>query len=449
LAYVHPAPPLEQLFGEMSADDFVRVARHPLGPESEGIGRWLHWDRLRHLEPPDGLSHREWWLRIKLARSPLLRPFPLKDPSGSSFHYAMPDEVLRLLHHVDQHCAGEIAMAEVVTSDDQARQRYLVSSLMEEAIRSSQLEGATTSRRRALELLRSGRAPVDRSERMIVNNYRALEFMRGLGDRLTPELVLELHRILTEGTLENPDAAGRVQRPDEERVAVIDVADGSVVHQPPPAEQLPERLEALCAFANGDDASAVFMHPVVRAILIHLWLGYDHPFEDGNGRTARALFYWSMRQSGYWLAEYLSISRILRHAPARYSDAFVLTETDEGDATYFLIYQLEVIKRAVQELHAYLARKTREIQQVERMARAAGELNHRQLALLGDALRTPGRRYTYASHAASHSVTQETARADLGRLTEMGLLERVKAGRRHGYVATGDLAAKLQGALAA
>jgi len=320
---------------------------------------------------------------------------------------------------------------------------------MEEAIRSSQLEGATTSRRRALELLRSGRSPADRSERMILNNYRALEFVRGMGPRLTPGLVLELQRILTDGTLANPDAAGRLQRPDEERVAVYDRADGSLIHQPPPAEQLPGRLAALCAFANGDDEGAVFMHPVLRAILVHFWLGYDHPFEDGNGRTARTLFYWVMRQSGYWLVEYLSISRILRQAPVRYSEAFVLTETDEGDATYFLIYQLQVIKRAIEELHTYLARKTREIQDVERLAKAAGELNHRQLALLSDALRTPGRRYTYTSHAVSHGVTEETARTDLSDLAERGLLQRVKTGRRHVYVAAPDLAGRLQGAFAA
>lgn len=450
MAYVHPAPSLQQLVKDLrGSDDIFRIVEHSLGPDSMGIGNWLHWDKLRHLEPPDGLTHEEWWLRIKLARGPLLRSFPLTDPTGAPFHYAMPDEVLRLLHHVDQHCAGEIAMAEVVTSDERARQRYLVSSLMEEAIRSSQLEGATTSRRRALDLLRSGRSPADRSERMILNNYRALEFMRGMGSQLTPELVLELQRILTDGTLDNPDAAGRLQRPGEERVAVLDRADGSLVHQPPPAEQLPERLAALCAFANGADEGAVFMHPVLRAILVHFWLGYDHPFEDGNGRTARTLFYWVMRQSGYWLVEYLSISRILRQAPVRYSEAFVLTETDEGDATYFLIFQLEVIKRAVEELHTYLARKAREVQEVERLAKAAGELNHRQLALLSDALRTAGRRYTYVSHAVSHGVTAETARTDLSHLRERGLLQRVKAGRRHVYVAVPDLAQKLQVAFAA
>src|SRR5580658_9702561 len=136
-------------------------------------------------------------------------------------------------------------MSEVVTADAQARERYLVNSLMEEAIRSSQLEGATTTRRIAKELLRTGRAPKDRSERMILNNYRALQYMRDeMPAQLTPEAIIELQRILTDGTLDNPDAAGRLQRPDEERIAVVDRIDGTVLHTPPPAEQLPGRLRA-------------------------------------------------------------------------------------------------------------------------------------------------------------------------------------------------------------
>jgi Fic family protein len=404
-------------------------------------GKYRHWHKLRYLKPPGDLSHEEWWLALKLARGAMLKEIPLRDASGQPFAYATPDSVLRLLHYADRHCSGEIAMAEVVTTDDHARHRYLVHSLMEEAIRSSQLEGATTTRRVAKELLRSGRPPRDRSERMILNNYRALELIReGMGDRLTPEMVFELHHVLTEGTLDNPAAAGRLQMPTEERVAVVDARDDSVVHVPPPAEQLPERLRAMCDFANlVEDDSDRFIHPVLKAILLHFWLAYDHPFEDGNGRTARALFYWSMRVQGYWLVEYLSISRILRKAPAQYGRSFVLTETDGGDTTYFIMYQLEVIERAVRELHSYLTRKVREVQDLDVLLGGAAELNHRQLALLSDAIRHPQGSYTYQSHAMSHRVTHETARADLSRLQEKGLLVKRKAGRRHTFVPAANL----------
>jgi Fic family protein len=352
--------------------------------------------------------------------------------------------IFQSLHYVDQRCSGEIAMGDVVTADEQARQHYLVNSLMEEAIRSSQLEGATTSRQAAKALLRSGREPKDRSERMILNNYRALQFMReDIGDTLTPEAVLELQRILTEGTLENPDAAGRLQRPNEERVAVFDRNDHSLLHQPPPADQLPARLEAMCRFAN-DEESERFVHPVIRAILLHFWLAYDHPFEDGNGRTARALFYWYMRTHGYWLAEYLSISSILRKAPSKYTKSYLYTETDSGDTTYFIVYQLEVISRAIDELQAYLRKKVKEVRDVEKLIRGSSEFNHRQLALLGNAVREPDALYSFNSHSLSHDVTHETARTDLKPLVEKGLLEQHKAGRKLIFTPAADLPSLLK-----
>jgi Fic family protein len=409
-------------------------------------GDYIHWDKLRHLTPPDGLSHEEWWLGVKIARTSALQRIPLRDSAGRNFSYNTPAAVQRLLHFVDRHCSGEIAMAEVVT-DEQARRHYLVNSLMEEAIRSSQLEGATTTRKVAKELLRTGRAPRDRSELMILNNYRALQFIRDdMGERLTPEVVFELHRIITEGTLDDPTAAGRLQSVDEVRVDVVDATTGSIVHTPPPADQLPVRLQALCDFANADaEDTHGFVHPIVRAILLHFCLAYDHPFEDGNGRTARALFYWYARTRGYWMIEYLSISKILRGAPAKYGRAFLLTETDEGDTTYFLLHQLETIKGAVDELHAYLRRKVREIREVERLIKDADGLNHRQLALLGDAIRDPDTSYTYVSHANSNRVSHETARSDLLELRDLGLLRSRKSGRQHVYSAVDDLPHALEG----
>jgi Fic family protein len=216
------------------------------------------------------------------------------------------------------------------------------------------------------------------------------------------------------------------------------------MHTPPPAEQLPERIQALCAFANAADDPERFVHPVLRGIILHFWLAYDHPFEDGNGRTARALFYWYLRERGYWLTEYLSISKILRDAPSQYSRAFLLTETDERDTTYFIVYQLAVIERAVEELHTYLARKVQEVRDVEKLMTRSSELNHRQLALLSNAIRTPEQSYSFRAHAVSHGVTHETARSDLLPLAEKGLLEQRKVGRRYVFSPAPALADRIR-----
>ncbi len=336
-------------------------------------------------------------------------------------------------------------MDEVVTSEQQAGKRFLVNSLMEEAIRSSQLEGATTSRRVAKEMLRTGRRPKNDSERMIANNYRALQFMREeMGEVLTPDSILELHRIVTEGTLDDPSAAGRLQQPGEERVAVFDRDDRPPIHIPPPAEQLPERMRLLCAFANEEIAENWFVHPVVRAILLHFWLAYDHPFEDGNGRTSRILFFWLLRKQGYWLAEYLPISKFIRKAPAQYARAFLETETDGGDTTYFILHQLKIIERAIDDLHLYLKRKIAELRDIELLLQGSDGLNHRQLALLTDAVRHPEALYSFNSHSISHRVTHETARVDLAELADMGLLTRKQKGRQHWFEPAPDLPQRLK-----
>lgn len=135
---------------------------------------------------------------------------------------------------------------------------------------------------------------------------------------LTPELVLEIHRQVTDGTLDAESMAGRLRRADEPVEVGNDV--GEVFHVPPAASELPSRLSALCRFANGE-TPAGFLHPLVRTMILHYWLAYDHPFVDGNGRTARALFYWPLLSSGHWLFEHISISTGLLRAPAKYGRA--------------------------------------------------------------------------------------------------------------------------------
>ena len=193
--------------------------------------------------------------------------------------------LLQGLHQIDRQAGASVVAPEAVTTRS-TRDRYLLSSLMEEAITSSQMEGAATTRDVAKAMIRSRRPPRDRSERMILNNFFKMQRIRELRNQsLTPQRVLDLHRLVSEETLYEPADAGRLRPPGKE---VVDDAYGTVFHVPPPAEELPGRLEELCHFANGETPKA-FIHPAVRTIALHVWLAYDHPFCDGNGRTVRAL----------------------------------------------------------------------------------------------------------------------------------------------------------------
>ena len=364
------------------------------------------------------------------------RYIPLADATGNRFWYCLPPALLEKLHRLDQTCAGQIAVPDPVVNHE-TKDRFLINSLVEEAITSSQLEGASTTRQTASEMLRSGRVPRDKDERMIFNNFLAMKHVRRMGD-LSPETVLELHEIVTERTLIHAEDAGRVQSAGDARVVVQDNRSHSVLHNPPPADQLPGRMKAMCEFANGEGESE-FTHPLVRAIVLHFWLAYDHPFVDGNGRTARALFYWSALRSGYWLLEFTSISRVLKQAPGRYSRSFLHTESDHNDLTYFIDSQLIVLHKAIEQLERYLEKKTAQTRAAEDLLKDKVTLNHRQLALLSHALRHPSKTYTIASHKTSHRVVYATARSDLLHLADLNLLIKRKRGKTLEFSPPGDL----------
>jgi Fic family protein len=408
-------------------------------------GEYMHWDQLRHRPPPPGLTSEQWWLSVSFARSGMLQPLPLLDKKGSPFQFALPEPVLIALHHIDRTAAGSINAPADINTPEQ-RDRYLMHSLIEEAITSSQLEGAATTRQVAKAMLREGRAPRDRSERMIFNNYQAMEHIRAKRDEpITPDGILTLHALVTDGTLDNSEDAGRLRQAND--IEIRDNRDHTLLHRPPDFNELPARLERLCAFANAAEDALPFVHPVLRAILLHFMIGYDHPFVDGNGRTARALFYWAMARSGYWLMEFLSISHFLRKAPAQYVRAYLHTETDSGDTTYFLLHQLDVIRRAIQELHAYLKRTAAEQRSTERLLSASprlrNRLNHRQLALLTGALKHPGEQYRVEGHQRTHNVAYQTARTDLLTLGELGLLIWEKVGKAFVFTAPADLSDRI------
>lgn len=430
-------PTARDLFLTVRGDRLVSILGLVNSPLVEG--KYLHWEKLRYRTPPSDLSHDEWWLGLKSRRSG--QSIPLVDKAGRPFSYHSAGPLQRRLHEIDLSCGGSLAVPEPVLNES-TRNSYLVRSLIEEAFTSSQLEGAASTREIAKELVRKERLPRNPRERMILNNYRAMQQIIELkNEPLSRTLILDIHRVITEESLDDPLGAGRLRK-DHERIVVGD-ASGEVFHEPPPAAELEGRLEAMCAFANAttDDS---FVHPALRSMILHFWLAHDHPFIDGNGRTARALFYWSMLKHGYWLFEFVSISQTILKAPVQYGMAFLETETDENDLTYFLLYHADVVGRAVQELHDYINRRSDEFRTLEASLRGMATLNPRQKELIRHALRHPGQVYTVESHRVSHNVTRQTSSNDLQDLESKGLLERVKGARAHRFLASRDLEKRLK-----
>lgn len=297
-----------------------------------------------------------------------------------------------------------------------------VAAVMDEAISSSQMEGATTTRRVALEMLGKGRKPRDKSETMIVNNFAAMDFIVGnMAEALTPELIRALHAVITAGTLDEAQCEGRFRTNDD--IVVADAITGEIVHRPPPAGEVEAWVESLCAFVNG--VAGPYVHPVIRAIVAHYVVAFVHPFVDGNGRTARAVFYWSMLKSGYRPMQYVSISAEIAKSKKAYERAFLQSEADGGDVGYFIVYHLKVLKRAYDRLRAYADAVASE----RRAAETLANLNERQVALLAK-MRTDGLEAVSVRNVEVwFGVSHTTAKADLDALHEMSMVERRKVNK--------------------
>ena len=269
-------------------------------------------------------------------------------------------------------------------------------------------------------MLKRNQSPRNKSEQMIVNNFRTIQFIREIiQERLSPERLTEIQKLMTEKTLDNPEDEGRFR--DNDEVKVIDATDGEIMHQPPDVSSLNILVRELCDFFNREDEE-VFIHPIIKASIIHFMIGFIHPFVDGNGRTARALFYWYLLKKGYWLTEYLSISSVILKTRTQYAKAFLYTETDENDLTYFIHYKIKILELAYASLQSYLQRKLLEKKAAAQFLTLGG-INERQASILQELIEEPERVFNVKEHENKFGVSNQTARNDLQNLEKIGLIK--------------------------
>lgn len=348
--------------------------------------------------------------------------------------------VQEYLHRFDMNLGGNLQGDTVIPSED--KDRYLISSLMEEAIASSQLEGAATTRKVAKEMLENNRKPRNHSEQMILNNYEAMKWIVAHKDEpFTVDSIKTLQAIITKDTI-YAEEPGSFRTTDD--INVVDVQTGAVLYTPPVAARLDELMSGFCKFANDELKLPFFLHPINRAIIVHFLMGYIHPFPDGNGRTARTLFYWYLLKHGYWLIEYMSVSRIILHSKAQYAKAYLHTEQDDNDLTYFIIYNLKSINKALEELRQYIKKKTAEKHNALALLRHTN-FNERQIILLQELMEDPTLFFTVQQVQNKFGVSNQTARNDLNGLAEQGIFEERRSGHRIQFLPRPDFRKKILG----
>jgi Fic family protein len=401
---------------------------------------YIYWDKIRHKEPtPSGVQKEELWLIIKIFRESQSVKSIVLDKDGNPFSWVKLSYFEEFFHELDMSTGGEL-FAEKSNVNKSNKQKLITRGIMEEAIASSQLEGAATSRKIAKKMLREGRKPKNESEQMIVNNYNAMKAIEEehKDSPMSMDLLLELHSIITKDTFDSDKKTPRLRKKNDP-IFVTDKLTGEIFHEGPSAQFVKKELKRLIKFANNELGNEKFTHPVIKAIILHFWIGYLHPFTDGNGRIARQIFYWYLIKEGYWAFVYLPISKAIKQSPNQYSMAYVYTEQDDNDLTYFIDYNIKKIKFAINDFKEYLESQAKENLKMKNKSETTHKLNTRQVQLLQFLHGDTDERTNLTMHMNINQVAKMTATKDLKDLVNKRFLSRKKIGRTVYYYATAKI----------
>lgn len=388
---------------------------------------YLYWDKVKYISPLDEIDNKILWFSTKIQRRLNYKSIKF---GRYNFNYCITDKMQELLHEFDLNFGGNLESKNIIPEKD--KQYYLISSIMEEAIASSKMEGASTTRKVAKEMLRKQDKPKNRGQRMIANNYATITYLsEHKQDNLSLEKLLEIHKLISSGTLDNVEDEGKIR--DNDNIFVVNEQESEMAYTPPTFSELDLLLNDLYKFYNEDDDEN-FIHPIVKGIIIHFMLSYIHPFSDGNGRTARSLVYWYLMRRGYSLTEYLSTSRIIYKNKIQYEKAFLYTEYDENDLSYFIHYNLITMKKAYEELKLYLQRKINERNNTL-IYNTIPDINERQASILKIYTDNQNSILTIKELENRFGISNQTARMDITSLVIKGFVKEIALNKRKiGYI---------------
>lgn len=400
-------------------DNFVKQISYP---------KYLPWEKARFIKPPTGFNIEEAWTLGRDLRTSNASTLPIETPNKDFFKWSRLPYMDKYLNDFALYMGGGQMLSGKVQLSTSEHQTYMTRGIIEESIASSQLEGASVTRKDAKNMIAENRLPRDKSEWMILNNYRMMTKTTDIYKDvpLSRELLLEMHQILAANTMDESDI-GRWRR-DTDNVTLGPELDPRTTYVPPKESFFLLQLDRLIAFANDEDDEH-YLHPVIKAIVLHFWIGYLHPFADGNGRMARAIFYWYLLKKDYWLATYVPISTVIKRAPMQYSDAYVYAEQDHNDFTYFLDYHLQKMKTALQDFLGYIQKQDDENRAVDQLITSRARLNERQKQVMHYLLSDPHHRVSAKSHASLNNISSNTAQLDLKELQKHKLVYPLRSGK--------------------
>ena len=368
----------------------------------------------------------EKWREIEEDRLRKANPLGLLDKRGKPFWFVLSSALLDLISEVER-SRGFLASLKLP-------KRFLDRQTFEkekrEAYYSSHIEGAVTSLEVALLHLNkpSLKDYGDESLQMIINNRDALEYIRVQHLKtFSHEMICEMHKILVRNTHKNrPITVGAYRKGP---IYVID-GQGQVVYEGPPASELTRMMDSYIQWMN----TASEIHPLIKAAFVHLYFVHVHPFDDGNGRSARVLSNLYLMKQDYQFINFLAPSDYFDHHRAEYYRAIQNAEAHDSDATFFILYYLTALAEQLKTVKAEI-QKEEKVKDIRNLlgAKVQARLDKKQIKALQWMLENP-EAMTTQKYCKLGQCSDETARKDFNRLLEAGLIQKIGGGRTTGYI---------------
>lgn len=382
---------------------------------------YLNWDEIKYKDwTPEKYSKEDFWTLIRVHRDINYKNTPILSKDGNYFKY----------YELNSFKNSDLFSNDkpIINLND-----YLKSSILEESISSSQLEGANTTRRKAKKMILEEQKPSNNSEQMILNNYNTMQQIQTnyKNKELSIEMIKELHLILAENDNNIEDNKKGVFRTNEDEIIVGSNIINKYSYETPTIEFVAKELKNLIAFANNEDKKD-YIHPIIKAIMLHFWFAYLHPFVDGNGRLARCLFYWYLMRNNLEIFAYYPLSSVIKNSRGQYSKAYIYTEQDSYDLNYFIDYNVRKILEAKKLFENYVAKKTLEEKDLNKIA-FEKDLNNRQEQILKDINVNKLSYITLKSYRNIFDISKPTAIKDLKDLEKKDLLNSKKFGKEVRY----------------
>jgi Fic family protein len=355
------------------------------------------------------------WPELTQARRAKSKDLPLFDSTGKPFWFVLTDDIISQANEI-----VKLAQQEIVFSSPEFEKLHY-EAVIDEAVYSSIIEGAFTTKQDAKEFIENIREPKNKSEQMVKNNYDALTYvLENIDSPITQKTIFEIFRLVTKNTLEYAVPFDRYRNEN----VMVRKQNGEIVHTAPDYKQVPEMMDLLIHFIGNDD-----MAPVLKACIVHFYFVYVHPFVDGNGRTARALSYMLLLQSGYDFFRYFSISSIIADERTKYYNAIKDVEDDAGDMTYFINYYTGMLSRAIHLISERVLRKASIESIIQKIEES--DLNNKRLPEGAEWILTSAKKsVSVEAWKKKFNVSTETARQDLLKLAELDVVEKRMDGKK-------------------